>query len=59
MAYEFDCTNVVPGCEGTVTGETRDQVLEEAAKHAKEAHGMTELPDELARRVLASIHPAD
>lgn len=59
MAYEFDCTNVVPGCEGTVTGDTKDEVVQEAAKHAREAHGMTELPDELVERVLASIQPAD
>jgi predicted small metal-binding protein len=59
MAYEFDCTNVVPGCDGTVTDETKDEVLQEAARHAKEAHGMTELPDDLAQSLLASIRPTD
>jgi predicted small metal-binding protein len=55
MSYKFDCTNVVPGCEGTVRGETEEEVLQAAATHASGAHGMDELPDEIVEKVKASI----
>lgn len=55
MGYEFECTNVVPGCEGKVSGETRHDVLQAAASHAAETHGMTELPDEVVEAVNAAI----
>ena len=59
MEYELDCDNVVPGCDVTVAGETKGDVAEAAAQHASQVHGMAELPDELTRRVLYSIRPAD
>lgn len=55
MSYKFDCTNVVPGCEGTVRGESEEEVLQAAAEHASEAHGLDELPDEVVEKVKASI----
>lgn len=59
MAYEFECRNVVPGCDGTVSGATRDEVLQAAAAHAADAHGMDELPDEVVATVQASIVETD
>ena len=59
MAYEFACDNVVPGCEGKVTGETKDEVLVAAATHAANAHGMDELPDEVVEQVQAAIVEVD
>ena len=55
MSYEFECTNVVPGCEGKVSGETRDEVLQAAAAHAADTHGMTELSDDVVEAVKAAI----
>ena len=40
MSYKFDCTNVFPCCEGTVRGETEEEVLQAAAEHASDAHDM-------------------
>lgn len=51
----FACATVVPGCEGVVTGETDDEVLAAAAAHAAEAHGMTEVPDEVVGAIRAGI----
>lgn len=58
MGYEFECTNVFPGCEGKVEGATKDDVLAAAAAHAADAHGVTELPDDVAAVVQASIVPS-
>ena len=55
MAYKFDCTHVVPGCEGTVRGDSEEEVLQAAAEHASGAHGMDDLPDEVVEKVKASI----
>ena len=52
---QFACANVVPGCDGVVTGETDDEVLVAAARHAAEAHGMTEMPDAVVARIRAGI----
>ena len=54
----FACGTVVPGCEGVVTGETDDDVLAAAAAHAAEAHGMTEVPDEVVVAIRAGITDA-
>ena len=51
----FECGTVVNGCDGVVTGETEDDVLQAAAQHAASAHGMTELPDEVVQKVRAGI----
>jgi predicted small metal-binding protein len=55
---KFACAQVVPGCDGVVTGETDDEVLAAAAQHAAEAHGMTEVPDEVVGAIRAGITDA-
>lgn len=55
---QFACATVVDGCDGVVTGATDDEVLAQAAQHAAEAHGMTELPDEVVTAVKAGITDA-
>lgn len=51
----FACSQVVPGCDGVVTGETDDDVLSAAAEHAAAAHGMHEVPDEVVAAIRAGI----
>lgn len=55
---KFACATVVDGCDGVVTGATDDEVLAQAAQHAADAHGMTELPDEVVAAVRAGITDA-
>ena len=55
---QFACGNVVPGCDGVVHGETDDDVLAAAAAHAKEAHGMDEVPGEVVEAIKAGITTA-
>lgn len=52
---KFECNTVVSGCDGVVTGETDDDVLAAAAQHAADAHGMTEVPDEVVFAIRAGI----
>ncbi|SOC52191.1 DUF1059 domain-containing protein [Ornithinimicrobium cerasi] len=38
---ELRCRDVGFDCEGVVTGQTEDDVLRQAAAHAREAHGLS------------------
>lgn len=57
MAFKFECNNVIPGCEGVVTGESREAVFEAATDHAATTHGMDQLPDDIAEQVKAATLP--
>jgi len=54
----FECRTVVDGCDGVVSGETEDEVLQAAAAHAASVHGMSDLPPELVEQVRAGITDA-
>lgn len=55
---QFACSNVVAGCDGVVTGQTDDEVVDAAARHAADAHGMTEVPDDVVTQIRAGITEA-
>lgn len=55
MGYKFACDNVVPGCEGEVSGETVDDVMAAVADHAASVHAIHEVDDALATAVRAGI----
>jgi predicted small metal-binding protein len=42
-------------CDFEARGETEQEVLQKCAEHAKSAHGMDEIPPDLAAKVRASI----
>ena len=52
---EFRCGELVPGCDTVIEGESEDAVLEKVAVHAREAHGMDEVPPEVQDKVRAAI----
>jgi len=54
----FECDTVVPGCDGVVTGETDDEVLAAAARHAGAVHGISEPSPELVAAIRGGIHDA-
>lgn len=53
---ELRCGDVVPGCDGVVHAETREEVLSQAAAHAAAAHGLTTIDDDTARALGGAIH---
>jgi predicted small metal-binding protein len=42
-------------CDFVAKGETDQEVLQQCAEHARTAHGMNEIPPELAGKVQAAI----
>jgi len=55
MAKSIACRDVGVDCDFKATGETVEDVLAQCAAHAKSAHGIEEIPPELAEKVQAAI----
>lgn len=56
MTKILKCRDVGVDCDFEATGETEDEVMQKAAQHAKEAHGMDEIPQEVAEACQKAIH---
>jgi predicted small metal-binding protein len=56
MGKIVDCARVDPstGCSHVVRGETEEELMKNAAEHARE-HGIVEVTPELMERVRANI----
>jgi predicted small metal-binding protein len=42
-------------CDFVARGETEQDILQQCTEHARKDHGMTEIPAELADKVLGAI----
>ena len=56
MAKVVRCRDVGVDCDFEARAETEEEVLQKCAEHAKNDHGMAEIPPELAEKVQAAIH---
>lgn len=52
---EFRCGELVPGCAATFHGESDEEILEQVAGHARQDHGMDEVPPEVVDEIRAVI----
>jgi len=52
---EFRCGELVPGCEAAFEGESDSAILQLVESHARDEHGMDEVPPEVVDKILASI----
>ena len=55
MARKMSCRDVGRDCDFVARGETDDEVMGQVAEHARTAHGMGEVPPELAEKAKAAI----
>jgi len=55
MAKVLRCSDVGFECEGVIRAETEEEVMQQAAEHAKTAHDVQELTDEIVQKVKAAI----
>ena len=58
MTRELHCADVGFDCEGVIKGESDDDVMEKAAAHARDVHGLTEVDAETAAKIRSQIHDA-
>jgi predicted small metal-binding protein len=52
---EFRCGEIVPGCDARFESESEDEILREVRTHARDEHGMPEVPPEVVDQVRARI----
>jgi predicted small metal-binding protein len=55
---ELNCRDVGFDCDEVIRGEDEQAVMSQAAAHASEAHGMTEIDEETGQRIRSLIHEA-
>lgn len=57
MTKEIRCRDVGVDCDWSATGETEEEIMKKAAEHAKKAHGMNEIPQELVQKFVRLFEP--
>ena len=55
MARVVSCKDVGVDCDFVMRGETDQDILQQAAEHARTAHNMTEIPPEVAEKLRVAI----
>jgi predicted small metal-binding protein len=55
MAKVLRCNDLMPGCAYEAKGATEDEVLAQAAEHARTAHGITEIPAGMVPQIKGAI----
>ena len=55
---ELNCKDVGFDCEGVIHGESEEDVMAQAAVHARDVHGLETIDDDTASAIRAQIHDA-
>lgn len=55
MAKTLHCADVMPGCDYVAKGDSEQDVLQQAAEHARTVHNVAEITPELVAQVQAKI----
>lgn len=52
---QFKCGDVVPGCQWVTRSDDEKELFEQIHSHARDAHGMDEVPPEVVEAIHAVI----
>jgi predicted small metal-binding protein len=55
---QFKCGDVVPGCQWVTRNDDKEELLNEIDTHARDVHGMDEVPPEVVdaiQRVITEV----
>ena len=55
MAKTVSCRDVGMDCDFVAKGETEQDILRQAAEHARTVHNMTEIPPDVAEKLRGAI----
>jgi len=55
MAKTLRCRDPGFDCDGVVQAATNEEVLQQAKTHAREVHGLDEIPNEVVQKAVAPI----
>jgi predicted small metal-binding protein len=56
MAKVLSCRDVGISCDWHACGTSEEDVLQQAAEHARKDHGITTISDEMVTKVKSAIH---
>lgn len=59
MTKVLRCNDLMPGCAWEARGESEQEVLKQAAEHARSAHELNEISHEMMAQVRAAIRDED
>ncbi|MDZ7801914.1 MAG: DUF1059 domain-containing protein [Trueperaceae bacterium] len=59
MAKMLRCRDVGFDCDAEVRADTQEEVLAQVATHARDVHGIEEVPDEVVAQAIAAIRSDD
>jgi len=52
---ELQCRDIGFDCDAVVRADTEDEVMAQAAEHARDVHGMTEIDEETSTQIREQI----
>ena len=52
---QLRCGDLMPGCSAIIEGKDEAEVMQKGPEHAKSAHGMTQIPPDVAQKVRGAI----
>lgn len=55
---ELICADVGFECSAVIKGQDEQDVMTQAAEHARDAHGLTEIDEETGQKIRSLIHDA-
>lgn len=55
MAKELNCGDIMQGCDHRIRGNDEQEVMQKAAEHAREKHGITEVDSSTAELIRSKI----
>ncbi|MFC6285484.1 DUF1059 domain-containing protein [Nocardioides sp. GCM10027113] len=55
MSYQVACGDIMPGCSAHFETETREELMQQVARHAAEVHGITNLTPDIQQTVDSKI----
>lgn len=55
MSKKLNCRDVGVDCDASFTGETEDEIMTQAAEHARAEHGFNDIPPELVEKARGAI----
>ena len=55
MTYTLHCDDVMPGCAEVIEGQDETEVMAKAAEHARNDHGIDNIPPEIGAKAQAAI----
>jgi len=55
MTKVLRCSDLMHGCDYVAKADTEEELMQKAAQHAREKHGMQTVPPEVAEKIKSKI----